>query len=198
MLLLPDQTYEQCQDTLTPLIALNHIIHGGNFKTIEEKQTINMARKFVLACSAEDSFNSQNINVDNDVSRSQTPESYSNTSEFFNKIPDFDGETIQPFHLPSNKSNTLNNNADLLRECESFLYKYRIRPDFFCRYRKAIKYDSIQYSFEIIKHLIMIYFFLIHLVIQTDQLVNLLHGLSRIKLIQSKQENCILRHPQTP
>ncbi|XP_055389328.1 putative uncharacterized protein DDB_G0282129 [Condylostylus longicornis] len=142
--------------------------------------------------------------------------SYDRTSDFFNHIPDFIGEALNPFtiknfqqqkqlhkkqqyhqynhqqhqqqknrnivkksnlipkvtiinghHLQSrNNSNhnnndddlvdddnnssdnsiddngefdSFNNSSDILKICEEFLWRYRIRPDFFCKYHKALR-----------------------------------------------------------
>lgn len=139
-MLLPDQTYEQCQDILAPLEALRKILEeskyeprlddGNNYKqdvaSVEKKKTEKLNRAV--------------DNSDNEL-RSCSPESYGKTSEFFNNIPLYTGEPLGPFSIP-NKRTSIRTSADVLKECESFLYKHRIRPDFFCRYRKAIKYES--------------------------------------------------------
>lgn len=143
-MLLPDQTYEQCQDILAPLEALRKILEdskfeprlddGTNYKQNNvEKKKIEKLKKLV------------ENNVDEDV-RSCSPESYGKTSEFFNNIPIYTGEPLGPFSL-TNKRTSIRTSADVLKECESFLYKHRIRPDFFCRYRKAIKYNNKPYVF---------------------------------------------------
>lgn len=68
-------------------------------------------------------------------------ENFDKTTEFFNNIPDFQGETILPFTL-TNKNDGVggSSNFDLFRACELFLVKNRIRPDFFCKYKSALKW----------------------------------------------------------
>lgn len=70
--------------------------------------------------------------------RTDTPESFQATCDFFNNIPEFHGEPLGPFSIPK-AHKMLDADADLLKECELLLNKYRIRPDFFCRYRKAME-----------------------------------------------------------
>lgn len=92
--------------------------------------------------SSDEDFDEDDDDDDDDDesdSRCQTPESYTHTSEFFNNIPEFKGVPLRPFSIPPDKQGPLKTNANLLKECESFLFKHRIRPDFFCRYRKAMK-----------------------------------------------------------
>lgn len=70
--------------------------------------------------------------------RVPTPEGFEQTAAFFNNIPEFHGEAPGPFSIP--KHNKLSyRTEDLLKECEELLNKYRIKPDFFCRYRKAME-----------------------------------------------------------
>lgn len=146
MLLLPDQTYEQCQHVLTPLIALRRLLNDVDcrpkigadlygkklpYSTFDEERSIDRSD-----C---DSTTTQSGESDDQVKmHADSPESYEQTSEFFNNIPDFNGESLGPFSIPQTRDN-VKTTADLLKECEMFLYKYRIRPDFFCRYRKAIE-----------------------------------------------------------
>lgn len=141
-MLLPDQTYEQCQDILAPLEALRKILEDSKFEprlddgTNFKQNGINVEKKKVekLKKIVENNQNEMDI-------RSCSPESYGKTSEFFNNIPIYTGEPLGPFSIP-NKRTSIRTSADVLKECESFLYKHRIRPDFFCRYRKAIKYGQ--------------------------------------------------------
>lgn len=72
----------------------------------------------------------------------EEPNDYDKTSDFFNNIPEFHGESLGPFSLQSQKQNELTNirtNIDILRACELFLMRNRIRPDFFCKYKKVVK-----------------------------------------------------------
>lgn len=147
MLLLPDQTYEQYQGqqgTLpTPLIALRHLLSNANFypKIPRCSDQINCNGKSPTAplANGKSPTNHSGTNgIEKKEHRVSTPESYEQTSEFFNNIPDFNGEPLGPFSIPSAREMS-NATADLLKECELFLYKYRIRPDFFCRYRKAME-----------------------------------------------------------
>lgn len=136
-MLLPDQTYEQCQDILAPLEALRKILEDSKFEPRLDdgnnyKQNVTNSGKKKIEKSKKDGEN----NVDE--IRSCSPESYGKTSEFFNNIPVYTGEPLGPFSIP-NKRTSIRTSADVLKECELFLYKHRIRPDFFCRYRKAIK-----------------------------------------------------------
>lgn len=157
MLLLPDQTYEQYQGektlTTSPLIALKRILSDANFCP-KIPNFDGLTRNFEVNGKKAISRNaSTNVNgffgiqLGNFTSTTKTeqrndgagtPESFQQTCDFFNNIPEFNGEPLGPFSIP--KANRMSNNdADLLKECELLLYKYRIRPDFFCRYRKAME-----------------------------------------------------------
>lgn len=145
MLLLPDQTYEQCQHVLTPLIALRRLLNDADYRPKIEfdsnGKTISFAafKEHSIEHSGDSgSTTTQSDGCDDHKVRADSPESYEQTSEFFNNIPDFNGEPLGPFSIPQTRDN-VKTTADLLKECELFLYKYRIRPDFFCRYRKAIE-----------------------------------------------------------
>lgn len=164
MLLLPDQTYEQYQgqpDTLpSPLIALKHLLNNTNFYpkippipehtngSINGKNSSNQSGSLPNGNAKIKSTNNQNnvhstsaTKMERAVDKEHriiTPDSYDETSEFFNNIPDYNGEPLGPFSIP-NAREISNTTADLLKECEMFLDKYRIRPDFFCRYRKAME-----------------------------------------------------------
>lgn len=144
-MLLPDQTYEQCQDILAPLEALRKILEESKFEPRLDdgnncKQNVmNVEKRKVEKLK-------RLVENNNDDERSCSPESYGKTSEFFNNIPIYTGEPLGPFSIP-NKRTSIRTSADVLKECESFLYKHRIRPDFFCRYRNAIKYGGSVNSF---------------------------------------------------
>lgn len=143
-MLLPDQTYEQCQDILAPLEALRKILEDSKFEPRLDdghnckQNVVNVEKKHT------EKLKKLVENNDDDGIRSCSPESYGKTSEFFNNIPIYTGEALGPFSLTNltNKKTSIRTSADVLKECESFLYKHRIRPDFFCRYRKAIKYNK--------------------------------------------------------
>ncbi len=141
-MLLPDQTYEQCQDILAPLEALRKILEDSKFEPRLDDGS-NCKQNVVNVCEKKKLYKLKILveNNDEDEVRSCSPESYGKTSEFFNNIPLYTGEPLGPFSIP-NKRTSIRTSADVLKECESFLYKHRIRPDFFCRYRKAIKYDQ--------------------------------------------------------
>jgi len=136
-MLLPDQTYEQCQDILAPLEALRKILEDSKFEprlddgTNYKPNVTNLEKKKIEKCK-------KVVEINVDEIRSCSPESYGKTSEFFNNIPIYTCEPLGPFSIP-NKRTSIRTSADVLKECELFLYKHRIRPDFFCRYRKAIK-----------------------------------------------------------
>lgn len=163
MLLLPDQTYEQYQGektlTTSPLIALKRILSDANFcpkiphfdvglPNGKKSTTRNVPTNFngffgiSLGNSSGSSKTAEHRNNDKNHARREiecgTPESFKATCDFFNNIPEFKGEPLGPFSIP--KAHKVSDaDADLLKECELLLYKYRIRPDFFCRYRKAME-----------------------------------------------------------
>uniref|UniRef100_A0A2M3Z623 Uncharacterized protein n=1 Tax=Anopheles braziliensis TaxID=58242 RepID=A0A2M3Z623_9DIPT len=68
---------------------------------------------------------------------------YDKTSDFFNNIPEFQGEALGPFSLAGKQNRpepepepdpdwaSIRTNVDILRACELFLVRHRIRPDFF-------------------------------------------------------------------
>ncbi|XP_058056598.1 uncharacterized protein LOC131207977 [Anopheles bellator] len=67
---------------------------------------------------------------------------YERTSDFFNNIPEFQGEALGPFSIAGKGAEpdwgSIRTNVDILRACELFLMHHRIRPDFFCKYKKAM------------------------------------------------------------
>uniref|UniRef100_A0A182F1G6 Uncharacterized protein n=1 Tax=Anopheles albimanus TaxID=7167 RepID=A0A182F1G6_ANOAL len=83
---------------------------------------------------------------------------YDRTSDFFNNIPEFQGEPLGPFSLAGKQTRpepepdpdpdpdadwaSIRTNVDILRACELFLVRHRIRPDFFCKYKKAMNSPS--------------------------------------------------------
>lgn len=131
-MLLPDQTYEQGQQILQPLKAIRKILKDSIDPPAKD------STKNVIDSSAKTSAKQR---VADDYS-----EDYRRTAEFFNNIPDFSGDPLGPFSLPAKEAPsasqdapnpTPKTSADVLKECELFLFKHRIRPDFFCRYRKG-------------------------------------------------------------
>lgn len=64
---------------------------------------------------------------------------YDKTSDFFNNIPEFQGESLGPFSLKNKNDLNIRTNIDILRACELFLMRNRIRPDFFCKYKTTVK-----------------------------------------------------------
>lgn len=66
---------------------------------------------------------------------------FAKTCEFFDNIPEYRGDPLGPFSIPLRKERNTSQktNPNILKECESYLTKYRIRPEFFCRYRKAME-----------------------------------------------------------
>lgn len=164
MLLLPDQTYEQYQgqktlSTPSPLITLKRFLADANFcpkVTQFAEQTIQRSnpngkpktpvRTEKPAATVQLDFDTFFKNMGNKIApnpsktdRVCTPESFKQTCDFFNNIPEFNGEPLGPFSIPK-ASKTSHTTADLLKECEILLNKYRIRPDFFCRYREAMEW----------------------------------------------------------
>lgn len=169
-MLLPDQTYEQCHDMLAPVVALKRILDDTESKpqieieyneksivTNDDSDNNNKKNNGQVSGgggawsdTAADDGNKhelemliaggdENEHQDEKTDRFSTPESYDQTSDFFNNVPDFHGEPLGPFSIPHVK-NSQQTSADLMRECELFLYRHRIRPDFFCRYRKVVEY----------------------------------------------------------
>lgn len=144
MLLLPDQTYEQCQHVLTPLIALRRLLSDADYRPKIELDSSGKAapcstfEEQSIDGSDYGSTTLHSVGSDSHKLRADSTESYEKTSEFFNNIPDFNGDPLGPFSIPQTRDN-VKTTTDLLKECETFLYKYRIRPDFFCRYRKAME-----------------------------------------------------------
>lgn len=147
-MLLPDQTYEQCQAMLTPMLVIRKILQESRdaaLASIDGKQhelRANGGRsKKVMATGK-----LRRIEV-HDEDRGATPDNFVRTSEFFNNIPDYTGDPLGPFGMAADadgggadhKFGPHDNAADVLRECEEFLHTHRIRPDFFCRYRMAIE-----------------------------------------------------------
>lgn len=158
MLLLPDQTYEQYQGektltTSSPLSALKRILSDANFcpriphfdglpngkKTSPRNGQSNCnANGFFGIGLGNSTATSKTERTEREQQRTGTPDSFQQTCDFFNNIPEFNGEPLGPFSIP--KAHKVSNaDADLLKECELILFKYRIRPDFFCRYRKAME-----------------------------------------------------------
>lgn len=153
-MLLPDQTYEQCQVILAPLKAIRKILEESNVepKLLETSQSTtnssNAAKSVKTKSEKVRKIDRSSKKIDDvlgaDRVRGETPESFRKTSEFFNNIPDYAGDPMGPFSLPHQTTTDDNEvksqtSADVLKECELFLHKHRIRPDFFCRYRKALE-----------------------------------------------------------
>jgi len=92
--------------------------------------------------------------------------SYDRTADFFENIPDFVGASLPTFlyspqsdtppdapesppsssdpsghavEEPQELSSESENCDDVLRLCEDFLCRHRMRPDFFCQYHKAVR-----------------------------------------------------------
>uniref|UniRef100_A0A182S829 Uncharacterized protein n=1 Tax=Anopheles maculatus TaxID=74869 RepID=A0A182S829_9DIPT len=67
---------------------------------------------------------------------------YDKTSDFFNNIPEFQGEALGPFSITGKRTEpdwgSIRTNVDILRACELFLMRHRMRPDFFCKYKTAM------------------------------------------------------------
>lgn len=155
-MLLPDQTYEQYQDVSAPLLALKRMLFNIDSRPQIE---IECNGKYCVENSDENVSCSQNtsdnlaISTRNDAgetekfqstetveeARVDTPENYEQISEFFNNVPEYTGQPLGPFSIPQTDEDSKKNRADLLKECELFLYKHRIRPDFFCRYRRVLQ-----------------------------------------------------------
>lgn len=151
-MLLPDQTYEQAsrEDFLESIDLLKKLLKSNDTNDIKIKRPDSV----YTIKDKEKSFNesvdddckiiendifSESENSDDGEKRGDSPENFQKTSEFFNNIPEFKGEPMGPFKIPEEMEITNTANPDILRECESFLWKYRIRPDFFCRYRRAME-----------------------------------------------------------
>lgn len=158
-MLLPDQTYEQCQAILTPILAIRKILQDSRFdivtsSTADSKQNVRSnglrSKRAALGKLRRIDDNDDNVDYNKGAKdRGATPENFVKTSDFFNNIPDYMGDPLGPFGMPNetecadgdgeNGSHQINNAADVLKECEEFLHTHRIRSDFFCRYRKAIE-----------------------------------------------------------
>lgn len=165
MLLLPDQTYEQYQgqktlSTSSPLITLKRILSDTTFcpkitqqftepKNIQQHPNTNGKPKPILrsakAAAARMDFDTffsgigtKTASHSTKTDRASTPEGFKQTCDFFNNIPEFNGEPLGPFSIPKSFKMS-HTTADLLKECEILLNKYHIRPDFFCRYRQAME-----------------------------------------------------------
>lgn len=150
-MLLPDQTYEQVDnnshDHDVEKLDDNYkrILHTTEFTVHDEKvnviENVNQG-KFETEENLTEEINELIDSTESETSekRDDSPENFSKTSEFFNNIPEFCGEPLGPFTLKSkNDEPSVQTSPDILRECESFLGKYRIRPEFFCRYRRAME-----------------------------------------------------------
>lgn len=167
MLLLPDQTYEQYQGGKTlppsPISALKRILNDAKLiqkpaqfterpsqpaktPTINGNKSASHRIRITNVQAHLEAFfgvmgNAHTTKSDHSKYkeyRVPTPEGFEQTAEFFNNIPEFNGEALGPFSIP--KHNKLSyRTEDLLKECEELLNKYRIKPDFFCRYRKAME-----------------------------------------------------------
>ncbi|KAH8266593.1 hypothetical protein KR018_002731, partial [Drosophila ironensis] len=142
-MLLPDQTYADydvgCQKQLTYRKS--------------RSRSRSKSRSRILRCSVQRSKSS-------DASSS----SYERTADFFENIPDFLGDSLPSFLyspqeqqdvqpkgrerikdeeecVESESTSDRSENCDeddVLRLCEDFLCRHRMRPDFFCQYHKAV------------------------------------------------------------
>lgn len=144
-MLLPDQTYEQAYPPHNiPLhkniIAAKQQSNGSTPPTSKS----NIPNKLNITSESESDSDSES---ESDQFHDDHRKNFDKTTEFFNNIPEYSGEPLGPFSIPlintnndiktSIKTSIKTNQDDILRECESFLWKYRIRPEFFCRYRQV-------------------------------------------------------------
>lgn len=150
-MLLPDQTYEQAvghpNKILPPKIPHLKVFHRKG-----DSKFLKIDREYL------DDVLEEEIDQDEVCSnRNESTGSYEKTSEFFNNIPDYVGETFMPFDVKEERGiiddrdnvgddqdddeekKSFANSSDILRECEQFLWRYRIRSDFFCKYHKAVR-----------------------------------------------------------
>lgn len=122
----------------------------NNHQTEQPKLSFNRYKK--------SNGNRKNNEDNNSFDAGGSSRSYEKTREFFDNIPDFNEEIFHNFHFKSkrrsdgqsncctndedDKSETsppppppsLSHDADALRVCEDFLWRYRIRPDFFYKH----------------------------------------------------------------
>ncbi|XP_037959000.1 uncharacterized protein LOC119688392 [Teleopsis dalmanni] len=153
-MLLPDETYEDYEEKL-------------NFRRIFTKDIKDSKANLKLLANRANFITSPDVVTqgggltqrDHDVnSVSFTSGSYEYNTDFFNNIPDFMGETFPPCTFEhqcsdgrsdtatsrSNSDIDSNATSEVLRICKDFLWRHRMRPDFFCQYHKAISATSKQ------------------------------------------------------
>jgi hypothetical protein len=105
----------------------------------DDVQSLHTFGEHNVAAEEEKSRMEEKKNAKNAQRRDNGDENYERTSEFFNNIPEFDGEALGPFSVHSKQDFSIRTNVDLLKACEVFLETHRIRPDFFCKYRSAVE-----------------------------------------------------------
>lgn len=139
VMLLPDQTYEE---------AVSHF-EKFTLKDINDqklaKENHNPLRN-TSSSSSKDDYKVQDARSSS--SHDSSADNYNrNTFDFFN-APAKCFETSNCMRLPisndiedttSSGDDPLFKGTNILRECELFLWQHNIRPDFFCRYHKAIR-----------------------------------------------------------
>lgn len=137
MLLLPDETYDECKDQnpLASMKALQNLLINTKF---EPHITKTDSDEKISSCTSKIKFIKHVQPIEQPEVQSNELKDFEKISEFFNNIPEFVGEPLRPFRKEDAKDRT-RTEADIIKECERFLQKYRIKPDFFCRYRKALE-----------------------------------------------------------
>lgn len=137
-MLLPDQTYEQAY---TPQnIPLHKNILAITKQSVIHTNILTKSNKPKKLDITSESESDSETNSDSDQ---DDRKKFEKTTEFFNNIPEYSGEPLGPFSIPlintnnDTKTSIKTKQDDIIRECETFLWKYRIRPDFFCRYRQV-------------------------------------------------------------
>ncbi|XP_075150428.1 uncharacterized protein LOC142224531 [Haematobia irritans] len=154
-MLFPDETYEdyhrRINSSKSNQSKTTHSRANSPHRSLEERRSHKSRNN-----SAKSQGSSGRESAGGSTSNSG---SYKKTKDFFENIPEIEDE-----HLPSNyeqhagrrrtykhsktsKDNDgfeddpsdLSTNPIFLRKCEAFIQHYRIRPDFFCQYYKAIR-----------------------------------------------------------
>ncbi|XP_061398527.1 probable basic-leucine zipper transcription factor E [Musca vetustissima] len=139
-MLFPDETYEDYYRRISLSKTHTDLTFEGNVKKVDN------TRKTASSGSSGHESSCTNSNSG----------SYKRTNDFFDNIPEIEEETAELFdrnqeknhkddtakqfrnNINEDDSTDLSTNPRFLRYCEAIIQQYRIRPDFFCQYYKAI------------------------------------------------------------
>lgn len=163
-MLFPDETYEDYKKRLQISITTS-VTSTTARKTITKSTSQTEATIGISDCSTVSLYNKNSSHrkcsktpekssgIESTTSTSNSSSDYKHTNKIFENIPAANKDQIKndeshKFKLnanPTDQNDATADNEDLsanpifLRTCEALIQQYRIRPDFFCQYYKAVR-----------------------------------------------------------